>query len=84
MFSSKATKALQRILKETNATVVLTTSHKSTFSIAEWIAIFQRRGIELNALERLPENTAFLNRREEILNWLNEQDALETFINFRR
>ena len=80
MFSSKATKALQRILDETKATIVLTTSHKSTYSIADWIAIFQRRGIELNSLERLPENTAFLNRREEILNWLNEQDALETFI----
>ena len=80
MFSSKATKALQRILKETNATVVLTTSHKSTYSIAEWIAIFQIRGSELNTLERLPENTAFLNRREEILNWLNDQVALKTFI----
>ena len=80
MFSSKATKALQRILDETKATIVLTTSHNSTYSIADWIAIFQRRGIELNSLERLPENTAFLNRREEILNWLNDQDTLKTFI----
>jgi len=80
MFSFKATKALQRILKETNATIVLTTSHKSTYSIAEWIAIFQRRGIEINTLERLPENTAFLNRREEILNWLSEQNSSEMMI----
>jgi len=80
VFSSKATKALQRILIETNASVVLTTSHKSRYSIAEWISIFQRRGIELHSLERLPENTTFLIRREEILNWLNEQDTLEAFI----
>jgi len=80
VFTSKATKALQRILIETNASVVLTTSHKSRYSIAEWISIFQKRGIEIRSLERLPENITHQNRREEILNWLNEQDALEAFI----
>lgn len=80
VFSSKATKALQRILKETHASVVLTTSHKSTYSISEWIDLFKRRGIELHSLDRLPENTSHQNRREEILTWLNKQDALETYL----
>ena len=80
VFSNKATKALQRILQETHATVVLTTSHKSTYSISEWIDLFKRRGIKLHSLDRLPENTSHQNRREEILNWLNEQDTLETYL----
>jgi sugar-specific transcriptional regulator TrmB len=80
MFSSKATNALKRILEETNATIVLTTSHKSRYTLTEWITIFKRRGIEVDTLERLPENTLYKNRSEEILNWLSEQNSLESFI----
>jgi len=80
MFSSKATNALKRILEETNATIVLTTSHKSRYTLTEWITIFKRRGIEVDTLERLPENALYKNRSEEILNWLSEQNSLESFI----
>jgi len=80
MFSSKATNALKRILEETNATIVLTTSHKSRYTLTEWITIFKRRGIEVDTLERLPENALCKNRSEEILNWLSEQNSLESFI----
>ena len=80
VFSAKATLALNRLLEETQSTIVLTTSHKSSHTISEWISIFQRRGIEINSLDRLPENTTHLNRQEEILNWLNEQKSLDSFI----
>ena len=68
-FNNNAALNLQKIITTTGATIMLTTSHKSNFSIPQWISIFQKRGILINTIDRLPENN-HLNRKEEILNWL--------------
>ena len=71
-FSSKAVQVLKEVLSQnTNACIMLTTSHKSRFSHSEWIEIFQRRGLNVNQLNSLVENTELLSRKEEILNWFN-------------
>lgn len=80
-FSSKAVQVLKEVLSQnTNAYIMLTTSHKSRFSHSEWIEIFQRRGLNVNQLNSLVENTELLSRKEEILNWFNINEIQEDFI----
>ncbi|RZJ49519.1 MAG: hypothetical protein EOO44_18115 [Flavobacterium sp.] len=68
-FSNKSSKALQKIISETSADILLSTSHKNSFSIKEWHEIFKLRGIDTNNINRLSENLSYLNRKEEIINW---------------
>jgi ATP-dependent helicase/DNAse subunit B len=80
-FSSKAVQVLKEVLSQnTNATIMLTTSHKSRFSHNEWKDIFQRRGLNVNQLKSLVENTELLSRKEELLNWFNTNEIQEDFI----
>ncbi len=78
-FSSKATNALQRLIAD-DVTIVLTTSHKSRFSIEEWKSIFMNRGINIQKLTALPENHTNLSRKDEIVNWFNVNHVHEDFI----
>jgi len=78
-FSSKATIALQHLISE-NVTVMLTTSHKSNFSIEEWKDIFKSRGVNIQKIKSLPKNLDYLNRRDEIVNWFNINNINEDFI----
>jgi hypothetical protein len=68
-FSSVATHALNRIVSATNASVLLTTSHKSTYSLVKWRNIFKSRGVVLKTLHRLPDCDFKTNRKDEVLNW---------------
>jgi ATP-dependent helicase/DNAse subunit B len=80
-FSSKAVQVLKEVLSQnTNATIMLTTSHKSRFTHSEWKEIFQRRGLIVNQLNSLVENTELLSRKEELLNWFNTNEIQEDFI----
>jgi hypothetical protein len=80
-FSSKAVRVLQDILAQ-NAitTIILTTSHKSRFSLSQWKIIFERRGLNVIKLESLNDNTDFQSRKVEILNWFDSNDVQEDFI----
>jgi hypothetical protein len=78
-FSSKAVRVLQNVVSE-GATVMLTTSHKSRFSIEEWKSIFSARGIYVKNLGKLDESSFGISRRDEILNWFNLNDIYEDFI----
>ena len=80
-FSSKAVTVLQDILTQNpNSTIILTTSHKSRFSLSQWKIIFERRGLNVNKLESLNDNTNFQSRKVEILNWFDSNDIHEDFI----
>ena len=80
-FSSKAVSVLQDVLAQNaDTTIVLTTSHKSRFSLSQWKIIFERRGLNVNKLESLNDNTDFQSRKVEILNWFASNDIHEDFI----
>ena len=68
-FSIKATNALKKIISETNANILLTTSHKTSYSLKEWRNIFKKRNITLHKISRLSENVNYLSRKQEILEW---------------
>lgn len=78
-FSSKAVNGLQKIIAETGASIVLTTSHKSSFSIPQWQNIFKTRGINAS-ISRLDENKNSLSRKDEILNWLSTEKQTDEFV----
>jgi len=69
VFNSKSVKALQKIISETNASLLLTTSHKSKYNISQWREIFKSRGINAKHIHRLSSNNLESSRKDEILNW---------------
>jgi HAD domain in Swiss Army Knife RNA repair proteins len=78
-FSSKSTSTLQALISE-DVTIMLTTSHKSKFSIEEWKSIFKNRGINIEKIKLLPENFNNLSRKDEIVNWFNVNKVNENFV----
>jgi|SRR6218665_560173 len=78
-FSAKATRILQSLISD-DVTLMLTTSHKSNFSIGEWKSIFKNRGINIEKIKSLPENINNQSRRQEIVNWFNANKGDENFI----
>ena len=79
-FSLKATKSLNKILSDSRADIVLTTSHKSNYSLNEWKKIFKRRNIQINKIKRLPKNRSYLNRKDELVKWLSAPNQDGKFI----
>lgn len=78
-FSNRAVASLQRIISDTGATILLTTSHKSKYSISEWENIFKVRGINTK-ISRLEENVDSLSRKEEVINWFASTQTSENFV----
>lgn len=80
-FSSRAVHALNRLISD-DATVMLTTSHKSRYTIGQWKSIFERRGVSISRLDALTDNIAGLSRKDELLNWFitNPADAGDDFV----
>ncbi|MFZ4680138.1 MAG: HAD domain-containing protein, partial [Flavobacterium sp.] len=62
------------------ASIVLTTSHKSTYSLPQWQKIFKKRGIDVNVVGKLDDNITFLSRKEEILNWQNKNSNITDYV----
>ena len=58
----------------------MTTSHKHKYTLQEWKRIFKRRNINVNKISRLPKNTTHLNRKDELINWFNDNRLKEQFI----
>ena len=79
-FNGRAVDALNSILIATGATIVLTTSHKHIYSIAEWRKIFQNRNIKYSQITRLPDDKNYLNRKEELLVHFNKHSLGENFV----
>lgn len=76
VFSPRAVDALRRILAETNASILLTTSHKSKYTVAQWRNFLKTRGIVASKVDRLPDNNEYITRRDEILDWYNKHPRL--------
>jgi len=78
-FSQRAVNALSGIIASGD-TVVLTTSHKSSYSLDDWKALFERRGLQLERLQRLDDNDSNLSRKDEVLKWFKTNTVDEAFV----
>ncbi len=79
-FSRRATDALKTLIAEDGVSVILTSSHKSNYSVEAWKDIFKNRGIDLQHLQCLPANTDNLTRKEEIVRWFHSNSLQDDFI----
>jgi 16S rRNA C1402 (ribose-2'-O) methylase RsmI len=79
-FSLNAVRSLDRIISNSSANIVLTTSHKYKYTLKEWNDIFKRRNINVNKITRLPKNTTNLNRKDELIHWFNTKNSKGRFI----
>ena len=70
---------LQRLISE-EMTVILTTSHKSNYTLDEWKEIFRKRGINIEKIMSLDNNLSNLSRKDEIVNWFRINPTTEDFI----
>ncbi len=80
IFNSKSVAALNEIISKSHASIILTTSHKYSFTLEKWKSIFNNRGISIKSIDRLPKNTDHLNRLEEITNWFATSEDIEDFV----
>ena len=78
-FSDRAKRVLQNLISE-DTTIMLTTSHKSNYTIDQWKAIFKKRGINATKIRTLDINVNNLSRKDEIANWFNINNTNEDFI----
>ncbi len=78
-FSEKATRALQSIITE-DTILMLTTSHKSRFTIDEWKQIFKSRDINISNIRSLDGCGTNVSRRDEIVKWFNINSVEKNFV----
>lgn len=64
-FSIQSVVTLNHII-DSDTNILLTTSHKTRFSVDEWISIFEKRNIHISNLDKLKDNTSRLSRKAEI------------------
>ncbi len=72
-FNEEASKNLADLLSKTDAEVVLTTTHRITYSVDRWIDLFQKRGIPVTKLTKLNSRNTIQemkDRGSEILEWV--------------
>jgi hypothetical protein len=78
-FSSKSSHVLDRIISEYDATIMLTTSHKSSYTIDEWKTLFKKRDSHTEKIRSLQPNIDHLSRKQEIESWFHFNTA-EDFV----
>src|SRR5580698_8039958 len=68
-FNKKAVINLAKIIAETSADIILTTSHRNNYSLSKWKSIMDNRGIQANNISTIDDyviNTKNKNRLDEI------------------
>ncbi len=72
-FNARATHNLATILAATNAALVLTTSHRISYSLAEWAALLRTRGLFPATISKVNDRTTLPpsgSRASEIAAWV--------------
>lgn len=79
MFTKKATQALASLLSP-ETRVILSTSHRDRYSIAQWKRIFKERGLHIEKLDKLAPVRIPSKRKDEIQEWFNLNPVPENFV----
>lgn len=82
-FNSEAEKNLIRLISETNASIVLTTTHRITYSIEKWKEIFNNRGIPVQTIEKVNTRQTIdemPSRGVEIKEWVDDFGTDKLFV----
>lgn len=82
-FNENAAANLQRLIIETEADIVLTSTHRVNYPIETWKAIFRKRGILTNSISKFNEKTSIettLDRATEIKEWFDNGGHKYNFV----
>jgi hypothetical protein len=82
-FNERATANLAAILTATNAAVVLTTSHRINYSLAQWTVFFRTRGLFPSTITRVNDRTSLPkagSRVSEIAAWVTQPGAPANYV----
>lgn len=82
-FNEKASRNLARIIEETKADIVLTTTHRISYSIEEWKILLNARGIYPDSISKLNNITTLsgmVSRAIEIKEWIDHYTYNEKFV----
>lgn len=82
-FNEKAAKNLAKIVDETKAAIVLTTTHRINYSVNQWQEILQRRGIYPTSISKINDIAVLADmadRATEIKEWVDKQKSNECFV----
>lgn len=83
MFNSIAANNLSRLIADTQASIILTTTHRISFSDNEWLQILDRRGIKVSNVSKINSCSTLqdmANRTTEIKQWFDNQKDKEPFV----
>jgi len=82
-FNERAVKNLAYLLAETDAAVVLTTSHRINYSLTQWQEFLLNRGLRPRAISKINMRTALPpagSRAAEIEDWVNRLGQGENYV----
>lgn len=82
-FDEEAANNLAALLKETNASIVLTTTHRISRNEEKWTALFKDRGFVFNSLTKVNGSTKIeqlTERYKEVKEWVETAGKNENYV----
>jgi 16S rRNA C1402 (ribose-2'-O) methylase RsmI len=82
-FNEKASQNLAKLIDETKASIILTSTHRINYSISEWYKLLETRGIKPTSISKINEISTIAemeNRATEIKNWVEINHGKEPFV----
>ena len=82
-FDEKATECLAELYEETNASIILTTTHRITYSIENWKKIFHKRGLYFENISKINEKSKIeelTSRGNEIKEWVEKTGFEKNYV----
>jgi len=82
-FNEKASKNLAKLIAETKASIVLTSTHRINYTIIEWHKLFETRGIIPSSIFKVNDNSTVASlgkRANEIEEWVKSNKDSDDFV----
>ncbi|MCU0355806.1 MAG: HAD domain-containing protein [Cytophagales bacterium] len=82
-FNERATENLKQLIEKTNASIVLTTTHRIKHSEEDWKEIFKLRGLEIESVSKINSKTQIDqlgNRAAEISEWIEKEGQNQNYV----
>lgn len=82
-FNESATANLANVFKQTNASVILTTTHRISFEETKWKDIFRARGLDFHTIRKINGKTRIEqlgSRAIEIKEWVEQFGKNENYV----
>jgi sugar-specific transcriptional regulator TrmB len=82
-FNDTAKQNLAVLIEKTQAEIVLTTTHRISYSEKKWVEIFNARGIHVTTLTKVNQASSIQDIRDrgnEILDWIDKLASNERYV----